>query len=636
MSGVINSPAMGERFGSYELLDKIAVGGMAEIFRARAVHGKGVRKDFVIKRIHPALSADLSFVAMFIDEARLGVSLVHGNIVPVFDFGCIDGYYYLAMEHVEGQDLAVLCGRAKIVDKPWPWQLALHIVNEVLEGLDYAHNKRDEQGRPLELVHRDVSPANILVSLDGQVKLLDFGIARSMAREYETRTGVIKGKPGYMAPEQAAGKRVDARADIWSAGAVLHELLTGQKLKDGRVRVGDERLDALVDKALKADPDDRFADAAAFQEAIGEILMQRGQRPTSSQLGRFVREVSTSAAPGENWDMLSDHVEQHLAAALAPRPPNEPPEGTKTRAGKKESLKDSEVTPRGVATAITRSLFAEKAARFWMWFIAVVAVFAAAVTAGFAMWSLPGAEPATTSSLETDPASTPPADGSELTPAELTLVVSPVDAALRVDDRSIPPQAREKLQLEPGSHHLEATKKGYRAWSLDLDVKPGQKRRLAIDLERRPGRLTVTSSPAGARVFVEGVEKGETPLDSLAVRSGPLRVRVAHKGYEPQERQVEVEAGAERRVELTLERKKPAPKAPASVRRRTAILSVNTTPWSNVTLDGRAIGNTPVLGRELSPGRHVLVMTNPVRNLTKKVVFTVKPGQHKRVTESLR
>ena len=222
---------MSERFGNYELLEKVAVGGMAEIFKARAIHGQGVEKLVCIKRIHPALSADKSFVAMFIDEARLGVKMVHGNIVPVFDFGYVDGHYFLAMEYVEGQDLATLSGRAQVVDLEWPPELAFFVTMEILEGLAYAHHKRDDSGRPLELVHRDVSPSNVLVSNDGQVKLLDFGIARSQAREFETRTGVIKGKPGYMSPEQAAGMKVDARADVWSSGAVLHELVTGVKIK---------------------------------------------------------------------------------------------------------------------------------------------------------------------------------------------------------------------------------------------------------------------------------------------------------------------------------------------------------------------------------------------------------------------
>lgn len=624
---------MSKRFGSYELLDKIAVGGMAEIFRARAVHGKGVRKDIVIKRIHPALSADPSFVAMFIDEARLGVSLVHGNIVPVFDFGCIDGYYYLAMEHVEGRDLAVLCGRAKVVGKEWPWPLALHIVNEVLEGLGYAHNKRDEQGRRLELVHRDVSPANILVSFDGQVKLLDFGIARSLAREYETRTGVVKGKPGYMAPEQAAGKHVDARADIWSCGAVLHELLTGQKLKEGRLRTKDAELDALIDKALKAEPEDRFLDASSFQESLGDILMQRGKRPTASQLGRFVREVSTSSAKGENWDMMSDQVEQHLAAALAPRlsdkeRPPDPNEDTK--AEKREPKREPPSDEKGVGTFVTRRLSPKTAAGSWMRPAAVVALFIALVAVGWSLWPSVGGGRVEATPYDTDLETTGTADA-----AVLTIVMSPPDAAVKIDGNVISQTARESLELDPGEHHLEATREGYRAWRSEVTLEPGQRRRLAIALERRQGRLTVISSPAGARVVVDGVDRGVTPVESLAVKPGALKVRVERAGYEPEDEEVQVADGAEARLEVTLGKTKTA--AHSSVqRKKKAFLSVNTTPWSNVTLDGRHIGNTPVLGRELSPGRHVLILTNPVRSLTKKLVFVVKPGEHKRVTESLR
>ncbi len=307
---------MGERFGNYELLEKVAVGGMAEIFMARAVHGQGVEKQVCIKRIHPALSADRLFVAMFIDEARLGVTMAHGNIVPTFDFGYVDGHYFLAMEYVEGLDLASLAGRAKVVGIEWPPQLAIYVVMCVLEGLGYAHNKRDEQGRPLKLVHRDVSPSNILISNDGQVKLLDFGIARSSAREFETRTGVIKGKPGYMSPEQAAGSNVDARADVWSCGAVLHELITGSRLKDGRKKVEDESIEMVIDRALTANRDKRYGDAGAFQRALADVLAQRNWRPYAHNIAEFLGSVELARAPGQDWDMKSKGVEKHLADAL--------------------------------------------------------------------------------------------------------------------------------------------------------------------------------------------------------------------------------------------------------------------------------------------------------------------------------
>jgi len=307
---------MGETFGNYELLEKVAVGGMAEIYRARSVHGQGVQKQVCIKRIHPALSSDGVFVAMFIEEARLGVSMVHGNIVPVFDFGYVDGHYYLAMEWVEGLDLATLNGRARVVEMGWPPELAVHVIVEVLEGLAYAHQKRDDQGRSLELVHRDVSPSNILLSLDGQVKLLDFGIARSEAREWQTRTGVVKGKLGYMAPEQACGAEVDARADIWSCGAVLYELLSGVRLRDERRALADPELDAIVRRAIDAIPKNRYGSARELQAELMNVLDTRRTRPRPRDLAEFIDRVRGATAPGTNWDMQSSGVEQHMAAAL--------------------------------------------------------------------------------------------------------------------------------------------------------------------------------------------------------------------------------------------------------------------------------------------------------------------------------
>jgi len=384
---------MGETFGNYELLEKVAVGGMAEIFRARSVHGQGVAKTVCIKRIHPALSSDGVFVAMFIEEARLGVSMVHGNIVPVFDFGYVDGHYYLAMEWVEGLDLATLNGRARVVEMGWPQELAVHVVVEVLEGLAYAHQKRDDQGRPLELVHRDVSPSNILLSLDGQVKLLDFGIARSEAREWQTRTGVVKGKLGYMAPEQACGAEVDARADIWSCGAVLYELLSGVRLRDERRALADPELDAIVRRAIDAIPKNRFGSARELQTELMNVLDARRTRPRPRDLAEFIDRVRGATAPGTNWDMQSSGVEQHLAAALEaakadtvdPVARTDAQLATVRIANKGEAPVGTEVLDEGARP--------KERSRARILGIAVLAVLAAA---GFALWFFAPADPVAT------------------------------------------------------------------------------------------------------------------------------------------------------------------------------------------------------------------------------------------------
>ena len=215
------------QFGKYELQARIAAGGMAEIYKARFSPAPGVTKQVVIKRILPHYAANKAFIAMFTNEAKIALGLSHGNIAQVFDFGEIDGDWFLAMELVDGQPLSKVMKRARTLQigvMPTPFAVLIGI--EMLRGLHYAHTRLDEQGRPLKIVHRDVSPQNILIAYEGQVKIVDFGIARARtAGRDETEAGAVKGKYAYFAPEQARAKELDARTDIFAAGIVLYEML---------------------------------------------------------------------------------------------------------------------------------------------------------------------------------------------------------------------------------------------------------------------------------------------------------------------------------------------------------------------------------------------------------------------------
>jgi serine/threonine protein kinase len=228
-----------EVFGRYRLLDRVAIGGMAEVFLARTSSIDGFDKDLIIKRIRPELTRDETFVSMFIDEARVSIALSHPNVVQVFDFGAVptdDGTsYYLAMEYVNGCDLGALLQLDEFDAKGLPPEVALYVVGQVCRGLDYAHNLRNRRGDALHVIHRDISPRNVLLSYDGGVKVADFGIAKTKNRISQTQPGMVLGKLVYMAPEHALGQEIDARADIFAAGAVLWELLTGHQLYGGQL-----------------------------------------------------------------------------------------------------------------------------------------------------------------------------------------------------------------------------------------------------------------------------------------------------------------------------------------------------------------------------------------------------------------
>src|SRR5687768_16231380 len=214
-------------YGKYQLLDLLARGGMAEVYRAKSHGVEGFEKVLVIKRILPELGENPQFVEMFINEAKIAVTLSHANIVQVFDLGRADESYFIAMEYVAGYDLATVLARGHRLGRPIPQELAVYVVSELAKGLDYAHRRRDAQLRPLNIVHRDVSPQNVLISFESEVKLTDFGIAKAalaVSSEENTEAGVLKGKYAYMSPEQARGEEVDSRTDMFALGVVLHEL----------------------------------------------------------------------------------------------------------------------------------------------------------------------------------------------------------------------------------------------------------------------------------------------------------------------------------------------------------------------------------------------------------------------------
>src|SRR3954469_19112845 len=292
------APAAPVTFGRYTLLERLAVGGMAEVFRAKISSSHGFQKILVIKRILPHLAADPGFVAMFIDEAKLTAQLTHPKIVQILDFGEVQGQFFTALEFIDGFDALGLLRTAAQKRVRLPRALAVFIISEVLEALDYAHNARDMEGKPMQIVHRDISPSNIFMSKRGDVKLGDFGIAHAERRESKTQAGTLKGKYGYMSPEQVVGKPIDARSDLFAVGVVLAELLTGRRLfsaaadLDVLLKVRDVKLDRLdkygadlprpldriVRRSLRKDPRERFSTAAEFRDELSGYLFAIGQR----------------------------------------------------------------------------------------------------------------------------------------------------------------------------------------------------------------------------------------------------------------------------------------------------------------------------------------------------------------------
>ncbi len=306
------------QFGRYFLIDRIGEGGMAEVYTAVAFGAENFRRAFVIKLLHSTAQRTDSLVEMFIDEAKLASTLVHGNIIPVYDFGKVGDEYFMAQEYVLGRDLRRLIAAAMKKDgKPLDPRLAVYIVREGLRALEYAHTRMTDDGRPMGIVHRDVSPNNILVSARGEVKLLDFGIAKQdEGRLHQTQTGVVKGNVQYMAPEQARGEPVDARADVCSMGLVLYFLLTGRSLYRGdnaynlliqaaqglapelipSLQNVPPQLAAVLRVALEPDREQRFQSAAAFDNALSQATAGTATELTREMQRFFGEELKAEQA----------------------------------------------------------------------------------------------------------------------------------------------------------------------------------------------------------------------------------------------------------------------------------------------------------------------------------------------------
>ena len=302
----------GTQFGQYVIEAHIATGGMAEVYKARMVGMEGFQKTVAIKRILSNLTDSEEFVRMFIDEAKLAAQLNHNNIIHIYDLGKVDRSHYIAMEFIEGRDLRSILGDCRDTGRRMPIPLALYITVLLASALDYAHKKRDFENRDLGLVHRDVSPQNVLISHDGDVKLCDFGIAKAASKATSTRAGALKGKLQYMSPEQAWGKNIDHRSDIFSLGLVLYEMLTSQKVFAGDSELSvleqvrdpiiaapsshnpeiDPEIDRIVFKSLHADREERYQSAHELHLDLERVLRAQGSVPDRTAVAVFLTELT--------------------------------------------------------------------------------------------------------------------------------------------------------------------------------------------------------------------------------------------------------------------------------------------------------------------------------------------------------
>lgn len=455
------------KFGKYQLLERIAVGGMAEIYRARYTAAAGVTKQVVIKKILPHFAGNRQFLTMFVNEAKITAGLSHGNIVQVFDFGEIDGEYYLAMEHVHGQPLSRVLKRARRLGIPsLPTPFSALIAMEVLQGLHYAHSRLDEQGNPLQIIHRDISPPNVLLSYEGQVKIVDFGIAKARhATRLETQAGALKGKYAYLSPEQAQGQELDARSDLFATGIVLYEMLCGRPPFQGKMiqvlsqivrgelakpRAVNPAITPAMEKiiltAMAHQREQRYPTAETFREALAGYLYTHEPTFSTRALGHLTGYLFEPEllAEGQRVSLPAEFVEQAKSWRKLPSRPR-----SKARPGATEGGRPGAQAKRRLGLGRSRLPF-------------VLAPLAAMILGALLVWGL-----------------------DSLTTFSVELTSNPAGATVRVDrqEATAPtPLAIRGLSARK-AHLIEVTAPGFKPWSQEVSPQPSQLVKLHAALE---------------------------------------------------------------------------------------------------------------------------------------------------------
>jgi serine/threonine-protein kinase len=604
----------------YQLLGRLATGGMAHVWLARSMGPAGFQKLVVLKTILPHLAEDPRWVDMFFHEARVAALLNHPNCVQIFDLGEDNGTPYIAMEFIDGFALSRVLYRLRQRQQRIPPPIVARVVMDAASGLDYAHRLRDQDGTPLGLIHRDVSPDNILVSFAGQSKMVDFGIAKVAQKTTTaaTRVGEIKGKMGYMSPEYLRAKPFDARADIFALGVVLYRSLAGRKPFEGegdaqiitaicdpappvslrkRNPAVSESLEAVVMKALEKDPDRRFENAREMRTALERVQ----PRPVDSE--------GVAAFMDKLWpvDDAERAAVQGTVAGKAPRPSM-----SVLRAVPDDIVKSTPSGHVSVAATSTRSTRPPRRPRYVL--LAAGSVFVVGLgfgllfkhgTLGFEApapvavplepVAKPDTKPVAKPEVKPDPKPDPKPDEQPVKTAAADAPAAPIQPD--------PPAADPVKTLSPPVAHPTPPAKS------DANARAAPK-----EPRGATGKLEINAVP-GFEVWFNGKALGETP-GTFELPLGKQAIDLVHAGL-----------NVERKMTVSVPGK-------VQIKLEEASLDIRCAPWATVKLDGKSLGTTPVPIQNVLEGRHVIELENSELKKSKRIVTTLKAGERSVVRES--
>ncbi len=605
--------------GQYYIMEKIAQGGMAEIYKGLAYDVHGINQKAVcIKKILSHLSADKDFIGSIIDEAKLAVKLVHGNIAQTYDLGKVGDDYYMVMEYVDGATLSQINKRCIKDGKLIPVHILAYFISEIASGLDYMHRRTDEDGRLLHIVHRDISPQNIMVSYSGTVKIIDFGIAKAAFKAGPTESGILKGKFAYMSPEQAYGDAIDHRSDIYSLGIILHEMLTGKRLfkaSDSRQTIRNVRraqvelpsalrsglsedIDRIVMKALAKDrrlrysyasdlrdeltkylhkhhPGFKPSDAAAFvQELFSEEIAEQRPLEADSKTPALIIDRTNSALVDEDQFEVTGaakapvDLEEFMIDEESMRRPEEGEEGAVRAEGPYEFEETS------VTSGIRRSPLRQA-----LLYGGGITLIGLIIIGAVALWKFRGTKPTPAAAL-----------------AEVMVVAEPPDALVMLDGRPVGRGSPVSIKnVEPGvEHKLRVVKDGYLTHDRTIELKRGEFLSVNVDLRTAAlpiADLEIVSTPPGATVFMDDREtklRTPTTVEGIDVKK-PHTIGLYLEGYKFWTKEVELKAGQVKSFDVVLSKNFGS------------ALIYSEPEGAIVIIDGTPAGQTPLTRDDLDP-----------------------------------
>jgi serine/threonine-protein kinase len=660
-------------FGKYEIIRRLALGGMGEVFLARQTGVAGFDRLVILKSLLPELAEQEGFVEQFLDEARVAATLNHPNIVAIYEVGLWNGTYFIAMEHIHGDDLARMQKAAAKAKVGVPFQVSARVILDAALGLDHAHHAKDMQHEALNIVHRDISPQNIMVRGDGVTKVVDFGIAKASNRSTRTATGMLKGKLQYMPPEQVRGETLDGRSDQFALGVVLWELCTGRRLfkaenelqtlekvlKERIPRPTEivpgfpEQLEAVIMRMLARNPAERYERCKDAADGLREYLEACSRSVGETEVAEFVQRVLGDELT-ERTKNITPNEGKNFLISFDGSGPNTPSGGS----GPNEIA----------ATPTTSRTYAELNMRRSRNVAAIAsAISAAVILAALAVVFLVLPDD-TSDEIEppqvaaTPPDGEPPADSKPpptkrkpvvraakaKTGATVLEIDEPVGATVLIDGK----QWKEKVPtvvtgLSPGPHKVV------------LQPLEGEPLEESVEVAASPAVLALVSTPAGATVWVGGRQMGTTPFETTNLLPGmDHEVQLTLKGHASQTVTVKLAPGetVKRTVELEKHKRVARTRPPAAgetkiIEKETIVyrdrevptkpkglgfLTLHTQPWAKVSIDGQPYGSTPLFKIKLEPGKHTVKLVNEQEgvNVTRNVV--VKSGQNLKQKWSLK